>query len=177
MGDRSGQGEDMEQSRDASWRQWQCQQQRYLVFARGIRAFKRTETEQIFVLEDAHSPSICPLLQVQTSLQEEAPQAPDQPLSGDMVWRDHSGLKSSCTSTQTQGLHQRTPQHMRATGVGESMGWFSTTHPCTLVRVGPSRFPSRFPSLVGRASDQAGHDALGTHTVFFFEAYEHLSVS
>lgn len=107
----------------------QSQRQRYLVFARGIRAFKRTETQQIFGLEDAHSPSICPLLQVHTSLREAAPQAPDQPLSGDTVWRDHSGLTSGCSSTQTQGLHQHTPQHMRATGVGECVGWFSTTPP------------------------------------------------
>ena len=94
------------------------QRPRHLVFARGIGAFKRMETEQIFGLEDAHSPSICPPLQVHTSLWEAAPQAPDQPLSRDTVWRDHSGLTSGRSSTQAGhrgwgvgGLILHPPQH------------------------------------------------------------------
>ena len=100
----------------------QRQRPGHLVFAKGIGAFKRMETEQIFGLEDAHSPSICPPLQVHTSLREAAPQAPDQPLSGDTVWRDHSGLTSGRSSTRTWGLHRRTPPHRQATGVGKWVG-------------------------------------------------------
>lgn len=86
----------------------QRQRPRCLVFARGSGALKRTE---IFGLEDAHSPSIRPPLQVHTSLWEAAPHAPDQPLSGDTVWRDHSGLTSSRSSTDTGATQAHSPTY------------------------------------------------------------------
>ena len=45
------------------------------------------------------------------------------------------------------------------------------------VQFGPSCVGSSFPSPLGRASDRAGHEALGTHTVFYSEACECLAMS
>lgn len=84
-----------------------------------------------------------------------------------MVWLDHSGHAGGRPSRQTQA---RPPPHRRQAG---DSGWAGSP------RFGPiwPRLGSSFPSLVGRASERAGREALHKHTVFFFEAYERLSMS
>lgn len=115
----------------------QCQRQRYLVFAQGIRAFKRTETEQIFVLEDAHSPSICPLLQVHTSLREAAPQAPDQPLSGTWSGGTTQVSKAAAPPHRHRGCTSVLPNTCGPQGLGSAWAGSPPTTPAPWSKLAP----------------------------------------
>lgn len=128
MSDSSGQDEDTEQSRDAPWSQWPTPAAE--VSGRhcmGAGHLKRTE---IFGWK-MHTSLNPPLLHCKFILPcGRQAHAPDQPLRGTRVWRDHFQASQAAALHRHTGLHRRTPPHTQATQ-GLMGGWaaFPPPHP------------------------------------------------